>query len=178
MVRREVGLKRRNKVVYKKVDFRKEKQCWMCRKIKPIKEFDKCIRRTRAILKTTGKLKIYVYDGYQTKCKECVNTYYTKNKKRFLETNRINRIKYRRSRQENIYNYLSKHPCVDCGEKDIVVLEFDHVKGRKKFNVSEGINYGWAWKTIFKEIKKCEVRCANCHKRKTAKIFGWWKAEK
>jgi hypothetical protein len=25
------------------------------------------------------------------------------------------------------------------------------------------------------EIDKCDVRCANCHRRRTAADFGWWR---
>lgn len=66
-----------------------------------------------------------------------------------------------------IKNYLSKNPCIDCGEKDPLVLEFDHVRGRKKGGISDLKRY--SSKILLKEIAKCEVRCANCHRRKTLK---------
>ncbi len=69
--------------------------------------------------------------------------------------------------------YLSEHPCVDCGESDIVVLEFDHVIGEKKWNVSVLVHSPSPWATVEHEIAKCEVRCANCHRRRTAKQFNW-----
>jgi hypothetical protein len=73
---------------------------------------------------------------------------------------------------EKLFDYLEHHSCVDCGESDPVVLEFDHVRGEKSYNVSA---MGWlvlAWDSLLKEIEKCEVRCANCHRRKTAERRG------
>lgn len=109
--------------------------------------------------------------GHQHKCKECnikarIN-YYKKNKdkERLYDKKRIEQT------SKFLFEYLSRHPCVDCSETDPVVLEFDHVRGKKHMNVSEMRGYGI--KTILKEIAKCEVRCANCHRRKTAKQFNW-----
>jgi hypothetical protein len=63
-------------------------------------------------------------------------------------------------------NYLASRPCVDCGESDAIVLEFDHVRGSKSFNVSRGASDGMSIRKLSAEIKKCDVRCANCHKRR------------
>jgi len=63
--------------------------------------------------------------------------------------------------------YLSTHPCVDCGETDFRVLDFDHVSDKKLANVSNMVWKPSPLATIKKEIAKCEVRCANDHRRVT-----------
>jgi hypothetical protein len=77
--------------------------------------------------------------------------------------------------REYIWNYLSKHVCIDCGESDPLVLEFDHI-GNKIMPVSE-IAHNNSLVQVKNEILKCEVRCANCHRRKTAVQFGWFKTK-
>ncbi|MFY9714573.1 MAG: hypothetical protein WAK00_13965 [Microbacterium sp.] len=71
-------------------------------------------------------------------------------------------------------DHLRTHPCVDCGETDPVVLDFDHLPGLpKKFEVARAVNASTrAWSTIAAEIMKCEVVCANCHRRRTARRGG------
>jgi len=68
--------------------------------------------------------------------------------------------------QQMIIDYLLQHPCLDCGETDIMVLQFDHVRGEKRDDMSRLLSF--SEKTVREEIEKCEVRCANCHQRKTA----------
>ena len=77
--------------------------------------------------------------------------------------------KARKITKDFVYDYLSKHPCVDCGEGDVVVLDFDHVKGEKVSDVSRLANVGARLWKLINEIDKCEVRCANCHRRVTHK---------
>lgn len=83
----------------------------------------------------------------------------------------------RRARERSqavVREYLLTHPCVDCGEADLVVLEFDHVRGEKAANVSKLVHD----KNIARlkaEMEKCEVVCANCHRRRTAQRAGFWR---
>lgn len=69
-----------------------------------------------------------------------------------------------------ILKYLTEHPCVDCGEKDPVVLEFDHIDpSLKEHTIGRLIGSGYNLDDIAKEIDKCVVRCANCHRRRTSR---------
>jgi hypothetical protein len=70
-----------------------------------------------------------------------------------------------------ISNFLKTNPCVDCGETNTIVLEFDHLKD-KKFNISDAARNGVGIKKLKDEIAKCEVRCANCHRIKTYERSG------
>ena len=65
--------------------------------------------------------------------------------------------------QKYVYEWLSSHPCVDCNNSDIRVLDFDHVRGNKKYNIGRMVFRGYGVDTIQEEINKCDVRCKNCH---------------
>src|SRR5438034_450892 len=83
---------------------------------------------------------------------------------------RADNARSRRANDENklrLFAYFSSHPCVDCGQTDIRCLEFDHVRGNKTNNIATLIKNLASWSAIEAEIAKCEVRCANCHRRKT-----------
>lgn len=77
-----------------------------------------------------------------------------------------------RTHLRKLYDFLSSNPCKDCGENNPVVLEFDHVRGEKFKCVSHLTNY--SWDVISAEVAKCEVRCGNCHKIKTAKESNFY----
>jgi len=58
--------------------------------------------------------------------------------------------------------------CADCGyNASAYALQFDHVSGEKKANVSDLIRSDYTWTTVLEEIDKCEVVCANCHAIRT-----------
>lgn len=63
-----------------------------------------------------------------------------------------------------VREYLEKNPCVDCGNDNLVVLDFDHVRGEKVANISKMVSTGRSLSSLLREIEKCEVRCANCHR--------------
>lgn len=72
-----------------------------------------------------------------------------------------------------LFEYLTTKECLDCGENDPIVLDFDHTEPKKKYkSISKMLSGHWSWLSITKEIAKCEIRCANCHRRKTYKEQG------
>lgn len=75
------------------------------------------------------------------------------------------------TRRTYIDAYKATHPCVDCGESDPRCLDFDHKEGTKKrFPLASGRFR--TIPTIQAEIDKCEIRCANCHRKRH---HGEWK---
>ena len=108
---------------------------------------------------------------------EYQRAYYERNKLKVKEQAAASNKRRRQSHREKIRAYLAANPCVDCGEKDPVVLEFDHRDpSQKSFSIGEAGHRTWCWELIEAEIAKCEVRCANCHRRRTARqrLEGAW----
>jgi hypothetical protein len=73
----------------------------------------------------------------------------------------------RRRNAAYIRSVLARSTCVDCGEADVCVLDFDHV-GEKTHNVSRLVYRDASLARIDQEIGQCEIRCANCHRRQTS----------
>ncbi len=109
-------------------------------------------------------------------CRRCMSVYhlawYHKNKHNRIHLRDKNRLESRKRLMKVIVEYLQVHPCVDCGEKDITVLDFDHVRDKTKA-ISDILRNG-SKATLIKEIEKCEIRCANCHRKKTAERGNWY----
>jgi superfamily II helicase len=115
-------------------------------------------------------------DGKQPVCRECVKT---TNKEYYRVTPQLNEQRRAWKTKENLlvrahlYQHVLNNPCVDCGETDPIVLEFDHVRGQKEFNIGSAVRNGKTLAQVIDEISKCDVRCANCHKRVTYQKAGW-----
>src|SRR5687767_939420 len=106
---------------------------------------------------------------HDTYCRPCRSAYgrehYLANKQRYIDQARAQKQGLSRERIAYLLEYFVLHPCIDCGETDPVVLEFDHL-GEKRFNISKGLQ-NRSWESVLAEIEKCEVVCANCHRRRT-----------
>lgn len=118
-------------------------------------------------------------DGLNIYCKVCLREYrkaeYARKREHIIRQQKINSEKYITRNRDFVVGYLKDNPCVDCGESDIICLEFDHVRGSKIAGVGLMISNGWSLNKIKDEIAKCEVRCANCHRRVTAARGGWYR---
>lgn len=64
-----------------------------------------------------------------------------------------------------VRDFLLKSECLDCGFTDLVALEFDH-RGDKVGDVTV-MSRNCSLERLIDEIAKCDVRCANCHRRRT-----------
>lgn len=105
--------------------------------------------------------------------KQTQKAWYEANKQYHVKRVRLRTNKVREEIARAIYDYLSKNPCVDCGESDPIVLEFDHVKGEKTFSIGGYAKKAYSLKKVFDEISKCVVRCSNCHRRRITRQFGY-----
>lgn len=113
-------------------------------------------------------------DGRSHNCKKCHRKYcgqhYKRNKSMYAKRNALKRLKLRKV----IWNYLDERSCVDCGEINTIVLEFDH-KRDKRYNISQMTSRVSSVSTLMNEILKCDVVCANCHRKRTAISQGYYK---
>jgi len=138
----------------------------------------KCLGCQRDLLIEQFNIKDKIKNKRQSRCKECtrkqVRTHYSKNRDYYLiKAKKRNKMVHQRL-VDFVYNYLFVHPCVDCGIADVRVLEFDHQRD-KEDNISNFIKRGVSFDRLSEEIEKCVVRCANCHRIRTAVQFRWAK---
>ena len=140
------------------------KRCGRCGELKPLAAF----HRRRASR-----------DGLQSYCRACNTTlakqFHADNAEHCRDRigNWVRRIDQENKRR--VLVHLRLHPCVDCGEADPIVLEFDHQRD-KVSGIAQLLHAHVKWAVIVAEIEKCEVRCANCHRRRTAIRGGWFRA--
>jgi hypothetical protein len=138
-------------------------KCSRCKEEKPDEEF------------AWRRRKLRKRDTY---CRPCRSAYhrehYLANKQRYIASARQRKVALVEERMQYLVAYFLEHPCIDCGESDPIVLEFDHLRD-KKFGISDGLQ-SRRWQDVLDEIAKCEVVCANCHRRRTAKRGGFRRA--
>jgi len=103
-----------------------------------------------------------IFLGYRPSDKFCSSKCSNSSERKY-ETVR----KFQQKRRQFLNDYKLEKGCTDCGFKEHpAALHFDHVKGEKKFNVSQDPKR--SMEDLLVEIEKCEVVCANCHSIRTS----------
>jgi hypothetical protein len=139
-----------------------QKRCTTCHELRPLTDYN--VRRSAP-------------DGLQARCRACSREWYVRNKAEHIRRMAVRNKRVRGEHQERMAAYLIAHPCVDCGETDLRVLELDHEDpAQKTANVGRLLASGLPWSRVLAEMSKCSVRCANCHRRRTAESYSWWRS--
>lgn len=123
-----------------------------------------------------NRLHAQCKDCYKEKRKSFMEEHYKKYGDQYRSRARIRKMVQKRARQEKLVNYLEDKKCEFCGFSDIRALHFDHIDpSKKEFGIARAINDGYHWDRTLKEIEKCRILCANCHRIRTAQHEDWIK---
>lgn len=95
------------------------------------------------------------------------NEWYHNNKESAIES----RKKYKRGVKDKITEYKANIGCISCGESDPVCLDFHHIDPKtKEYTIATAGVKGLSFEKVLLEIKKCEVLCANCHRKRHSAV--------
>jgi len=126
-------------------------------------------------MRTCSRCKQNRADATKFWCRPCKQEYdreyWAKTKDVRNTSKRLNQSNIRDRNRQYIWNYLIYHPCIDCGNTNPIVLQFDHFEN-KVSNVADLTSA--SLETLQAEIDKCVVRCANCHIIKTSVEQNWY----
>lgn len=115
-------------------------------------------------------------DGLNGKCKSCKRAYdnlFHENRSKDKKDSKYIKQKARLDTIREFLNvYLDNKVCNHCGDNRKVVLEFHHIRN-KEFNLADSIRKSIP--KIKKELEKCEILCANCHRIVTANERNYFK---
>ncbi len=107
------------------------------------------------------------YSYYCLKCKCTIQ-------KKYLKKTSYNSNKEYKNKIRQLVKDAKSVPCMDCGVKyPSYVMDLDHRRGKKKFNLSVAAQRRLAIQTVINEIAKCDVVCANCHRERTFNATEW-----
>lgn len=80
-------------------------------------------------------------------------------------------VKIRRQELKDFLNKLkASKGCSRCSENDPRCLDFHHSRGEKERELSRAVLQGWSKEKLQEEADKCDVLCANCHRKHHAGI--------
>jgi hypothetical protein len=111
------------------------------------------------------------FNAGQGYCKPCFRAYHQQHPRDRARENQMKRARVEAARRI-VMAHLGAAACAECGEADPAILELDHV-GEKRCDIADLVNRGAREATLIDELSRCEVVCANCHRRRTASRGRW-----
>src|SRR5690349_21083042 len=126
---------------YSMSDQASQKRCSRCGQTKDVREFS-FKSRVRGLL-----------HSFCRPCHKVWNrSHYERHRATYITSARRNSSIYQAESLRRVLEYLREHPCVDCGESDPVVLDFDHRdRSTKRLPVGAMLR-DFAWAQIELEI--------------------------
>jgi uncharacterized protein affecting Mg2+/Co2+ transport len=90
--------------------------------------------------------------------------WYNRNKEQEQKKARSRGVVRRQEMRKWYTEYKSTLSCIICSESESVCLDFHHKNSKQKeFSIGHALDKGKL--SMMKEIKKCIVLCANCHRK-------------
>jgi NAD-dependent dihydropyrimidine dehydrogenase PreA subunit len=144
-------------------------QCADCGLVFPVAVFEFHHRDPRAKELTFTKLRGRAWKTITTELDKCDLLCANCHRKRHWEGEKARPPKYdterARARKEAAVRYLGGS-CFDCGENfPYYVFEFHHRDAASKQDNFRRVR-NRAWETVLEELAKCDLLCANCHRKR------------
>ena len=115
-------------------------------------------------------------DGRQKLCRDCSKLWYLGHREVRIRAVSVINAAQRANINQRLAAHLLANACMDCGETDVRVLDFDHRDDEAKvLEVMDLSKKRRTWQVIAREIAKCDVRCANCHRKRTLASGSSWR---
>lgn len=129
------------------------KTCTVCTTLKPLGKYYKQSKS---------------HDGVQSRCKDCSK----ESQKKYRVSSRGRSRTGRRVMWNKIFKEKGGRFCMRCGITHLAPIFDLHHRNpeEKEFSVGRGVKN---WEAVKKEITKCDLLCANCHR-----IIHWEETQK
>jgi hypothetical protein len=131
------------------------KVCSKCKHELSLTEFHPC--RVRGVLHVKSRCKTCTAEDTKIR--------YESRSRTKMRSDKNNRLKKTAERKLWFHNLKNSLKCSKCPESRSVCLDFHHIDiSEKDYHISYMIRGSFSKEYILREISKCIVLCANCHR--------------
>lgn len=119
-----------------------------------------------------ARIKEETPDFLRNQVAERMRRWRAENPERNRKTKRAANQRVRDRAKRHVNGIKAVTPCADCGQRfPPVCMDFDHVRDDKESTIALLVSKGASLDRIAKEIEKCELVCACCHRLRTHELL-------